>query len=170
MAADIQRYLNSEPVVACPPSKVYRLRKTVRRNKFDFSAAMAVATALLVGIIASAWQAKRAKAERDSAEAVLKFFRESILAAGRPEGQGGLGRDVTLRKAIDAAEPQITEIFQDRPLVEAAIRHTLGESYHYLGEPALAIQQKERALRIAPKVLLPEKGSDGGQNDSLRQK
>src|SRR2546426_859701 len=32
-AADVQRYLNDEPVQACPPSAGYRLRKLVRRHK-----------------------------------------------------------------------------------------------------------------------------------------
>ena len=32
-AADVQRYLDDEPVQACPPSAGYRLRKFVRRNK-----------------------------------------------------------------------------------------------------------------------------------------
>ena len=32
-AADVQRYLNDEPVQACPPSAWYRLRKFARRNK-----------------------------------------------------------------------------------------------------------------------------------------
>jgi tetratricopeptide (TPR) repeat protein/serine/threonine protein kinase len=32
-AADVQRYLNDEPVQACPPSAVYRLRKFARRHK-----------------------------------------------------------------------------------------------------------------------------------------
>ena len=32
-ARDIQRYLNDEPVEACPPSTAYRLRKLVRRNR-----------------------------------------------------------------------------------------------------------------------------------------
>ena len=156
LAMDIERHLNNEPVLACPPSRVYRLQKMVRRNKLAFTAGTAVAAALVVGVIVSAWQAERAwraervaKSERDSAEAVLKFFQEKVLAAGRPEGQeGGLGKDVTLRKAIDAVEPQIAEIFQSRPIVEAAIRQTLGESYWYLGEQALAIQQSERALAL----------------------
>ncbi len=149
LASDIQRHLNNEAVMACPPSRVYRFQKLVRRNKLAFSASTAVAAALVVGVIVSVWQAQRARAERDSAEAVLKFFREKILAAGRPEGQeGGLGKDVTLRKAIDAAEPQIRAAFEDRPVVEAAIRETLGESYLYLGEPSLAVQELQRALAL----------------------
>jgi serine/threonine protein kinase len=33
LAADVQRYLDDEPVQACPPTAGYRLRKFARRNK-----------------------------------------------------------------------------------------------------------------------------------------
>ncbi|MFN0126191.1 MAG: tetratricopeptide repeat protein [Verrucomicrobiales bacterium] len=153
--------MDNEPVVACPPSRLYRLRKTVRRNKLAFAASAAVAAALLVGIVVSTWQAERArhaertaKAEKDSAEAVLTFLRDEILAAGRPDGQaGGLGKNVTLRQAIEVAESQIAKAFENRPLVEAAIRKTLGESYRHLGEPASAIRQLERALELRRQEL-----------------
>ena len=50
-AADVQRYLNDEPVQACPPSAWYRFRKFARRNKAGrwrrrSSVAFAVAVAL----------------------------------------------------------------------------------------------------------------------------
>ena len=39
---------------------------------------------------------------------MLGFFQDQVLSAARPEGQeGGLGKDVTLRRAVDAAEPKI---------------------------------------------------------------
>jgi eukaryotic-like serine/threonine-protein kinase len=77
-----------------------------------------------------------------------------VLAAGRPKGQqGGLGKDATLRNAIDAAEPEITRTFQDQPLVEASIRHTLGLSYWALTEYGLAIKQYERALLLRKAAL-----------------
>jgi eukaryotic-like serine/threonine-protein kinase len=156
LATDIQNYLTNEPVSARPPSATYRLVKLIRRNKLPFAAGALVAAALLAGIILSSWQAMRArraeaagKAEKESAEAVLTFFQDKVLAAGRPEGQeGGLGKDVSLREAIDAAESQIAQAFKGRPLVEANIRQTLGQSYYYLGEPALAIEQLGRALAI----------------------
>src|ERR1700720_899255 len=43
-AADVQRYLLDEPVLACPPSPSYRLRKFARRNR------RALATASVVGL------------------------------------------------------------------------------------------------------------------------
>ena len=42
LAMDIQRHLSNEPVMARPPSRVYRLQKLVRRNKVVFVAAAAV--------------------------------------------------------------------------------------------------------------------------------
>jgi len=44
-AADVQRYLNDEPVQACPPSAWYRLKKFVRRNKGPVLAGSLVALA-----------------------------------------------------------------------------------------------------------------------------
>src|SRR5438876_7696161 len=38
-AADVQRYLNDEPVQACPPSVWYRFRKFARRNKSGLAVA-----------------------------------------------------------------------------------------------------------------------------------
>ena len=66
LAADIQRHLNNEPVVACPPSKFYEFQKTVLRHKFGFAAGAAVLLTLAVGTIASTTEAVRARrAERE---------------------------------------------------------------------------------------------------------
>src|SRR5262245_25020730 len=62
-AMDVQRYLADEPVQACPPSALYRLKKFVRRNR----ARLAVATALglvLLGAGALAWYADRQATQR----------------------------------------------------------------------------------------------------------
>src|SRR2546421_1567179 len=48
-AQDVQRYLNDEPVQACPPSVRYRLRKFARRNKRPVAAGLALATLLVLG-------------------------------------------------------------------------------------------------------------------------
>src|SRR6266700_1530050 len=49
-AADVQRYLNDEPVQACPPSAMYRFRKFARRNKAALATATAAAAALLLAV------------------------------------------------------------------------------------------------------------------------
>src|SRR5207249_6275930 len=49
-AADVQRYLNDEPVQACPPSRNYRLRKFAKRHKTWLAAAAVVAVAVVLGV------------------------------------------------------------------------------------------------------------------------
>jgi eukaryotic-like serine/threonine-protein kinase len=60
LAVDIERHLSHEPVLARPPSTIYRFRKLVRRNKGVFAAGTLVAAALVLGAIVSSWQAVRA--------------------------------------------------------------------------------------------------------------
>jgi serine/threonine protein kinase len=48
-AMDVQRYLADEPVLACPPSAGYRLRKFARRNRGPVLAASLVILALVAG-------------------------------------------------------------------------------------------------------------------------
>jgi len=67
LGQDVQRYLAGEAVIAAPASAMYRFRKVVARNKGIVSAGTAVAAALLIGLIAFAWQAKVARTQRDRA-------------------------------------------------------------------------------------------------------
>jgi len=53
LAMDIQRFRENEPIVARPPSTLYRLQKLVRRNKTVVAATSAVAAALVLGLGAS---------------------------------------------------------------------------------------------------------------------
>ena len=55
LAMDVQRFLENEPVVARPPSRLYRLQKLVRRNQVAFLAALMVALALVGGLSMSIW-------------------------------------------------------------------------------------------------------------------
>jgi serine/threonine protein kinase len=60
LAADVERYLNDEPVEACPPSAMYRFQKFSRRNKATLVTLALVAMSLLLGTAVSLWQAKKA--------------------------------------------------------------------------------------------------------------
>ena len=67
VAADLKRHLNNEPVVARPPSAVYRFQKAFRRNRLAFTAAAAVLAVLAGGVAVSTWQAVLARrAQRDT--------------------------------------------------------------------------------------------------------
>ena len=99
---------------------------------------------------------KAVRSEAD-AKAVLIFFQNKVLSAGRPERQhGGQGTGVTLRRAVDEAVPSIAKAFADRPLVEASVRDTVGMTYWFLGEYPQAIEQHKRALTLREIQLGPD--------------
>jgi eukaryotic-like serine/threonine-protein kinase len=101
-------------------------------------------------------EAKTKKSEGET-KAVLEFFQTKVLAAARPKDQdGGLGKDVSLREAVDAAESGIEKSFANQPTVEASIRSTLGQSYSYLGELVLAIRQQDHAVALLRQTLGPD--------------
>ncbi len=50
LALDVKRHLDNEPVVACPPSSLYRLQKLVRRNRSAFATVTVVTVMLIVGV------------------------------------------------------------------------------------------------------------------------
>jgi hypothetical protein len=54
MAQDVIRYLNQEVVLARPPSRIYRFRKLVLRNRVVFAAGAVVFASLVVGLGTSA--------------------------------------------------------------------------------------------------------------------
>jgi WD40 repeat protein len=67
-AADVQRYLDDEPVQACPPSVGYRLRKFARRNKAAVMTTVLVVAAVLLGSALSLWKyldERKARREAD---------------------------------------------------------------------------------------------------------
>ena len=138
LAADLQRHLNNEPVVARPPSAAYRFQKLVRRNKLAFAAGTAVAMALVLGVIASTWQAVRATHERRTAE------RER----GRAETEA---RRADLNAAAEARQRQKAEQAVERTsqALSKAIESE-GDRLAREGGSAKALAHFARALRLDP--------------------
>jgi len=89
LAADVQRFLNNEPVLARPPSTWYRCQKLVRRNKLAFGVAAAFAAALVLGLALSTWQyleksrAYRRATDAEREQAVLRLEAERQALAAR---------------------------------------------------------------------------------------
>ncbi|MBL8999760.1 MAG: serine/threonine protein kinase [Phycisphaerae bacterium] len=66
-AADVQRYLSGEAVLARPASRAYRARKIVARNKGAAAALLGISIALTAGLAAASAGFFKASMERDRA-------------------------------------------------------------------------------------------------------
>ncbi len=75
LADDVRRHLNEEPVIARPPTALYRLQKFVSRHRLACASIATVSISLMLGTVVSVRQAIRAtraegvaRVERDTAQ------------------------------------------------------------------------------------------------------
>lgn len=153
LAGDLLRHLADDPVLAGPPSRIYRLRKFVRRNRAPVIAAAIIMAVLLAGItgttIALIGQAKqRARAETEAAvSAAVSEFQADMLTAADPHRL--LGDKVTVvQTVIAAAEELDVGKMRDQPQVEAALRETIGRTLYALGRYRDAEPHLRKALEL----------------------
>jgi tetratricopeptide (TPR) repeat protein len=153
LAADLNRYLANEPVLARPPSTIYRFQKAWRRNRTLFFAVGAVAVALILGTVVSSWLAFRAtRAERVATAEVQRktqiaeFLRSMLESAGPEVAQG---RDTTvLRDVLNQAAHRVLHDLRSQPDVAMTLVRTIGRTYGSLGEFELAERFQREALSI----------------------
>jgi serine/threonine protein kinase/tetratricopeptide (TPR) repeat protein len=168
LAVDIARFLCDEPIVARPPSSLYRFQKLVRRNKLAVAAATAVICALILGLGIATWQFLRERQARQRAVAAeqeqvrLRHEAETEAAKSRQvaqflkdmlQGVGpsvALGRDTTmLREIVDKTADHIGKDLKDQPEVEIELRLTLAQVYFDLELYKKMEETARETLRLA---------------------
>jgi eukaryotic-like serine/threonine-protein kinase len=110
LAMDVQRYLNNEPVMARPPSRLYRFQKLVRRNKILFASGAAVAAALLIGLGTATrlfFMERAARREAVAAEEQQYLLRQEAERARANEAE--LRRQAEIREKITLADVRISQ-------------------------------------------------------------
>lgn len=80
---DIERHIENRPVMAGPPSQLYRLSKFARRNRAAVGAGLAIAATLAFGVVSTIWQGQEAMRQRDRAQAALTLAEERRTEAER---------------------------------------------------------------------------------------
>jgi serine/threonine protein kinase/tetratricopeptide (TPR) repeat protein len=106
LARDVQRYLTDEPVLACPPSGLYRFRKFARRNRGRLAAAGlsgALLVATVAGLAVSNVLISREKEHKDQA------LRQAQASADEADRQRRLAQ-ANLRLARKAVDDLYTEL------------------------------------------------------------
>lgn len=182
-ARDLERYIRDEPVGACPPSTLYRMRKFVRRNRgrvvvaASLSLGLVGMTGLLIyGFIREGHhkaafihdlqdeqrktmaQKSAAKDAQDEAEAVNAFLLK-MLSASDPDQfatrePSAKPADLTVRQVLDDAVKEVDRgSLKDHPKVAAAVRMSLGRTYYGMGLYREAEAQHRAALEVRRRIF-----------------
>lgn len=153
LAADIQRYLLNQPVLAGPPTAAYRASKFIRRHRFGVSVAATAAVLLLAVTAALALQARRIARERDRANRITDFMVGMFKVSDPNEARGNT---VTAREILDKASKEIATGLSSDSEVQSDMMQTMSRTYVNLGLFSLAHGLAERALENRRRLLGPE--------------
>lgn len=156
-AADLQRFLNNEPVTARPASRAYRLQKYVRRHRAGVAIA-AAALLLLVGFsVLQAIQIRRIREERDRtaherdrANRIAGFMTRMFKVSDPSQARGN---SITAREVLDKASKEIDTGLAKDPETQAQMMDTMGDVYESLGLYPQAEELDRRALEIRKHTL-----------------
>ncbi|HUG11315.1 MAG TPA: bifunctional serine/threonine-protein kinase/formylglycine-generating enzyme family protein, partial [Opitutaceae bacterium] len=138
LAADIERHMANEPVVARPPSTLYRAGKFVRRHKVGVSVTVAIVVLVVIGSIGTTVLTLRAlRAERLHAE-----LREAAERASENESVARRAaaleqeRNEKIRWARETALPEINRLIKIDDIAEAFALARVAEEF-IADDPAL---------------------------------
>jgi eukaryotic-like serine/threonine-protein kinase len=142
LAADLRRYLDDEPVLACSPSVGYRLRKFARRNKTPLASAAMVAAGLVVAV------------------AVLGSSNLRIQQAQQRADEQKERAEANSRKAREVVDRMFTRVAQDlehtprmekirRALLEDALEFYQGFLKERSSDPVVRHETARASMRVA---------------------
>jgi tetratricopeptide (TPR) repeat protein len=174
-AADVQHYLHDEPVLACPPSAWYRLRKFARRKKTALAMAACVLLALAGAAGVMGWairdRAARQVALEIEAQGALKEAKDyrdqddllrATAAARRAAallGQAGGSAEIRERAQQLLTDLQFLADVEEARLQQAEVKDghfdrdaaavRLAAAFRNYGLPVLDREPEELAERLA---------------------
>jgi serine/threonine protein kinase len=148
LADEVDRYLDDEPVEACPPSMAYRLRKFARRHKGLLTTTAIVLLALLTATVVSTWYAIEANQSRRIADENLRLSQADFdratntidmvvakLGSGEFSGDPEVEalQDIFLPVAVSLYEEIVSEHGEDRLSRERQAASLVGLTWIYRG-------------------------------------
>ncbi len=168
LIADINRYLEHEPVLARPPSLIYAVRKLARRHRVAFASALAaIAVLVFVGVAAVTMmlQAQQIAAERDLAQRerlrAQKVSNVALSIFGIADPFQNVGTPVSAPTLLKRAANSIEQELADQPEARARLLQVIGRAYIRRGDFKSSIDH----LRGAAQVLAQ---TEGAESEAIR--
>ena len=145
-AADVQHYLNDEPVEACPPTVSYRLRKFAHRNRQLLITAGTLAAVLVATTLLSVWQAVQSRLAERRAETA-----QTQAEADRAQAQEDRER-ARLAERKAASEASIARSVNEFLQVDLLRLADPSQQLQARSNPDLNLTVKQAVDRAAAKV------------------
>lgn len=190
LASDLQRHLQNEPVVARPPSAVYRIQKMVTRNRGLVLATAAIAMTLVLALGFSTAALMRERSARTQAE-LAELARKEAKQLGEAEAVRAdsvsrfvagffddviptlhrMGQRESIQRLLEIADRLAGEL-TNAPSAEASLRLAVATAYaerlyqfkfaipHYLAVEALASKGGPTQAQIGRTALLHRVGTE----------
>lgn len=159
LAADIQRYLDGQPIQARPSTWSYRAQKFTRRHRWGVATAAVVILLLITGMIGIAWQGRVAAQERDRAQLEARKaervagFLSGLFEAANPFTQGA--GQLTVQELLEIGDERIGRELSDEPQVRLELQEMIANSFNSLGESDRALAMVEAVVEER-RVRLPD--------------
>jgi eukaryotic-like serine/threonine-protein kinase len=150
LAADLGRHIRHEPVLAGPPSAVYRSRKFVRRHRLGVAVATLAVLSLAGFGVTMAMQARRIAREYTRAERVSEFLVDLFKVSDPSEARGNA---VTAREILDKGVEKVQRQLSGEPEVMARLMLTMGRVYTSLGLGVKAEPLIRKSVELRRQVL-----------------
>jgi serine/threonine protein kinase len=140
LGADIQRHMEHRPVLASPPSRVYRARKFLRRHRL---AALGATAGILVMVLSgvTAWSFSH----RDSASRATLTDKDTIVLADFDNKTGDPVFDDTLRQGLAVD-------LQQSPFLSLVSDQQVQQTLNLMGQPKDARLTPETARQICERT------------------
>jgi tetratricopeptide (TPR) repeat protein len=150
-AHDLERYLAHEPVMAGPPSRWYRLRKFVRRNRLAVAAAGMIIFCLIGGVIGTSYGLSQASAARIVAEQRFDIAQHAVgefLDKVTDDPDLTKAEFSTLRKRLlNSASAFYQRLVEEKPK-DYKQRRDRAKALYRLGNIRFAVGEQAEAERV----------------------
>ena len=150
LADDVERHLQSRPVVAQPDSAAYRVRKFVARNRLAVGAGASILVAVVAGSSAAVWQASVARDEQRRAETVKTFiasiFRDASPWVGPTQAPSAI-------ELLQRARARIDDASVSDAATRIELMNTLGESFLGLQSNDAAQSTADETIALSRRLL-----------------
>ena len=159
LAADLERSLANEPVLARPPSRAYQARKFVRRHTVGVASGVVIALLLVGSAVSQTVQARRvavardeAVARRGQAEGLIDFMLGDLWEKLEPVGRLEILNDVGERAVGYFAQVDPALFSDEEVAARSKMLYNIGNVRMRQGNSTAATKAFEESLRLAKEL------------------